>query len=144
MTMHLSRHSMINTSRRKIKITKTKMNELIIAWRKHNKSMKQRNLHSMVYATVEEYIDYVYGRKKRKSSFTKLDSMFKDNVAYQEDQNKKYPSLNSPNQFAPALKKENNKYTGGNLVGIAIMHKSNLVPVFKKDDAKDIANMRRN
>ena len=135
---------MINTSRRKIKITKTKMNELVIAWRKHNKSMKQRNLHSMVYATVEEYIDYVYGRKKRKSSFTKLDSMFKDNVAYQEDQNKKYPSLNSPNQFAPALKKENNKYTGGNLVGIAIMHKSNLVPVFKKDDAKDIANMRRN
>lgn len=144
MTMHLSRHSMINTSRRKIKITKTKMNELVIAWRKHNKSMKQRNIHSMVYATVEEYIDYVYGRKKRKSSFTKLDSMFKDNVAYQEDQNKKYPSLNSPNQFAPALKKENNKYTGGNLVGIAIMHKSNLVPVFKKDDAKDIANMRRN
>ena len=135
---------MINTSRRKIKITKTKMNELVIAWRKHNKSMKQRNIHSMVYATVEEYIDYVYGRKKRKSSFTKLDSMFKDNVAYQEDQNKKYPSLNSPNQFAPALKKENNKYTGGNLVGIAIMHKSNLVPVFKKDDAKDIANMRRN
>ena len=144
MTMHLSRHSMINTSRRKIKITKTKMNELVIAWRKHNKSMKQRNIHSMVYATVEEYIDYVYGRKKRKSSFTKLDSMFKDNVAYQKDQNKKYPSLNSPNQFAPALKKENNKYTGGNLVGIAIMHKSNLVPVFKKDDAKDIANMRRN
>lgn len=36
-------------------------------------------------------------------------------------------------------------YTGGNLVGIATMHKSNMVPVFadNKEVAADIARMRR-
>lgn len=36
-------------------------------------------------------------------------------------------------------------YTGGNLVGIATMHKSNMVPVFadNKEAAADIARMRR-
>lgn len=35
------------------------------------------------------------------------------------------------------------KYTGDKLLGIAVMHKSNLVPVFKVEDAIDIARMRR-
>lgn len=30
------------------------------------------------------------------------------------------------------------------LLGVATMHKSNMVPVFDRDDAKDIAQMRRN
>ena len=34
-------------------------------------------------------------------------------------------------------------YTGGNLLGIATMHKSNMVPIFKAEDAADIARMRR-
>ena len=38
---------------------------------------------------------------------------------------------------------ERPKYTGENLLGIAVMHKSNLVPVFKAQDAVDIARMRR-
>jgi hypothetical protein len=41
-------------------------------------------------------------------------------------------------------RKDSPKYTGGNLIGIATMHKSNLVPVFKGQDAIDIARMRRN
>ena len=42
--------------------------------------------------------------------------------------------------------KERNVYSGKRrLLGIATMHKSNMVPIFadKKDDAKDIASMRR-
>jgi len=42
--------------------------------------------------------------------------------------------------------KERNVYSGERqLIGIATMHKSNMVPIFadKKDDAKDIASMRR-
>jgi hypothetical protein len=42
--------------------------------------------------------------------------------------------------------KEGNVYSGERqLLGIATMHKSNMVPVFadKKEDAKDIASMRR-
>lgn len=44
-------------------------------------------------------------------------------------------------------KKEGNTYSGERqLLGVATMHKSNMVPIFadKKEDAKDIANMRRN
>lgn len=40
-------------------------------------------------------------------------------------------------------KKDEKQYTGKNLVGIAVMHKSCLQPVFSKESAKDSANMRR-
>lgn len=34
-------------------------------------------------------------------------------------------------------------YTGGKILGIATMHKSNAVPVFSSEQAVDIASMRR-
>ncbi len=40
-------------------------------------------------------------------------------------------------------KKEEKQYTGKNLIGIAVMHKSCLQPIFTKESAKDSANMRR-
>ena len=40
-------------------------------------------------------------------------------------------------------KPEPKVYTGNRLIGIATMHKSNMVPVFNHDDAKEIAKMRR-
>ena len=43
-----------------------------------------------------------------------------------------------------AVKPAPNIYSGKRkLLGIAAMHKSNLVPVFGEDDAKEIARMRR-
>ena len=41
-------------------------------------------------------------------------------------------------------KKENNKYTGTKIIGIATMHKSNIVPISNKKDAEDVSKMRRN
>ena len=35
------------------------------------------------------------------------------------------------------------KYTGTKMLGIGQMHKSNAVPVFREEDAEDIAKMRR-
>lgn len=40
-------------------------------------------------------------------------------------------------------KKESPVYTGSLVVGIATMHKSNAVPVINKEQATDIARMRR-
>ena len=41
--------------------------------------------------------------------------------------------------------KERLVYSGERrLLGVATMHKSNMVPVFDREDAKDIAQMRRN
>lgn len=35
-------------------------------------------------------------------------------------------------------------YSGNNMIGIAAMHKSNLVPIFSSESAKDVSTMRRN
>ena len=53
----------------------------------------------------------------------------------------KHPSL--PFTGAPCYKKPNPVYTGTAIKGIGTMHKSNAVPVFSDDEAKDIASMRR-
>ena len=53
----------------------------------------------------------------------------------------KIPSL--PFTGAPCPKKPNPVYTGTAIKGIGTMHKSNAVPVFSDDEAKDIASMRR-
>tara|TARA_R110000868_G_scaffold38177_1_gene133945 strand:+ start:553 stop:714 length:162 start_codon:yes stop_codon:yes gene_type:complete len=43
-----------------------------------------------------------------------------------------------------AAKPEPNKYSGKRrLLGIATLHKSNMVPVFSEEDAKSISSMRR-
>lgn len=43
-----------------------------------------------------------------------------------------------------ATKPEKKVYTGDKIVGLAVMHKSNIVPIFNEQAAKDVANMRRN
>ncbi len=40
-------------------------------------------------------------------------------------------------------KPSNLTYTGDKIVGIGMMHKSNLVPIFSDSEAKDISSMRR-
>lgn len=42
-----------------------------------------------------------------------------------------------------ATKKESPQYTGENMLGIGQLHKSNAIPVFKQEDAVDLAKMRR-
>jgi hypothetical protein len=55
-----------------------------------------------------------------------------------------YPSLSSSSIPAGGSKKESPKYTGDYIIGIATMHKSNLVPVGRGSDPKEYAQMRRN
>lgn len=45
---------------------------------------------------------------------------------------------------SPTAKQAPKTYTGTAMLGVATMHKSNSVPVFSKQDAIDIAKMRRN
>jgi hypothetical protein len=44
----------------------------------------------------------------------------------------------------PVSSKPTPKYTGTKILGIGTMHKSNAVPVFSDEEAKDISTMRRN
>lgn len=55
---------------------------------------------------------------------------------------KKYKSVDTGGgSTAPATTKV---YTGDKMVGIGTMHKSNMVPIFSDQEAKDISTMRRN
>ena len=61
---------------------------------------------------------------------------------YSSDPN--YPPCSDKIPVGTSKKKEIQQYSGKRkLLGIATMHKSNMVPVFDKEDAKDIAKMRR-
>jgi len=51
------------------------------------------------------------------------------------------PSVDSGLAFAPAAPRK--VYTGDKIIGIGTLHKSNAVPIFSDEEAKDIAKMRR-
>lgn len=54
------------------------------------------------------------------------------------------PKINSlPFTGGPCLKTPDKVYTGTMIKGIGTMHKSNAVPIFSNEQAKDIAKMRR-
>ena len=152
MTMHLERGlTTTNTKKRKRKITKAKLERWKEELRVRNKEYKKKGLHTLMM-TLDEYVDYVHGEWKPK---TKTETVMNtpwhcSGPARRETPN--YPSRISEHSFSPATKKEAMVYTGERkLVGIAMMHKSNLVPVFADDDDKtgqkqatEIAQMRRN
>ena len=45
--------------------------------------------------------------------------------------------------WVPCVKVHDTEYTGTKIKGIGTMHKSNAVPVFTDEEAKDISKMRR-
>lgn len=54
---------------------------------------------------------------------------------------KHIPSIDSG--FAVAAAPARKVYTGNKIIGIGTLHKSNAVPIFSDEEAKDIAKMRR-
>ena len=135
MTMHLdNRLSTISTKKRKSKgIT---INAKVAKdFREHNKLMKKCGFKEK---TVQEYLDYIQGKSKPLTSKTGLNKI----PSYKSDRRDKYPSSGDLVGHMPA--KPAKEYSGeGKLLGIATMHKSNMVPVFSRSDAEDIAKMRR-
>lgn len=144
MTMHLAQGlTTINTKKRKKKnLSASQLQKLEVQWRQHNKDMRRRHLHDLQFSKFEDYLLYIRGEYKSKARKTESKSYIPDYSYRRETQD--IPSLsNKMCGYAP--KKESQKYTGDLIVGIATMHKSNAVPVMRgTDQAKDIANMRRN
>lgn len=54
----------------------------------------------------------------------------------------RYPSVDTGGNATKPINHDK-VYTGDKMIGIAVMHKSNSVPVFSSDDAKEISKMRR-
>jgi len=61
---------------------------------------------------------------------------------YVRDTGPKIPSLSSVDTGV-ASSKPRMHYTGTKMLGIGTLHKSNAVPVFSDDEAKEMARMRR-
>ena len=60
---------------------------------------------------------------------------------YRRDTGPKIESLNSG--LGNAFKAPDKVYTGDAMIGIGQLHKSNGIPIFTQEDAKDLAKMRR-
>ena len=136
----------LNTKKRKAtKMTAGRLEKLQKDHREHNKYMKRIHAHSNVM-TFDEYVEYVSGNFKAKTTTKAKEWKYELTVR----DTKEYPSVG--NGVGVGLVKQPLQYTGERrLVGIATMHKSNMVPVFADDDDKDgskqateIAQMRRN
>jgi hypothetical protein len=74
--------------------------------------------------------------------FTPTDTPWQSPLPYRRD-TPKPASLNAADTTF-AAKPTANRYTGSSCIGIAAMHKSNLVPIFNSAAAVDAATMRRN
>ena len=153
MTMHLVRGmTTLNTkkSKKKHKMTLGKIAKYEGGMRKHNKEMKRLKCENLIM-NLQEYIDYCHGNYKPKSESRAVQKNWSHTDSIYRRETEHVPSHNSEHSFAPATKKQPLQYTGERrLVGIATMHKSNMVPIFADDDDKtgskqatEIATMRR-
>lgn len=149
MTMHLARgFTTLNTKKRKAKKRKAD-SHYVEGWRKQNKFYKAKGIELM---TLPEYIDYIHGVYKPKGELRAIQTPWHHTESTYRRETKHVPTHTSDNGIGTATKKPSMQYTGERrLVGIAMMHKSNLVPVFADDNDKtgskqatEISQMRRN
>ena len=164
--MHLVGPYLTTTSykKRKGKITKAQQEELERNWRDRNKRLKEMGLPKQ---TLEEFMEWVHGKSEKVARQEKNRS--KSTSSYAKDnQEKKTVTSNHHNRSGststttgeatlrknapsslgsfvtgPCSSKPSPVYTGTKVIGVAVLHKSCLQPVFSQEEAEDIARMRR-
>ena len=134
--------SSLNTRKRKLKITKQRMSELVEEHRLYNKKMKQSN-NSDLMMSFDEYLDWCFGKKKlpksSKSNFTPMSSMTVSTT-------KKYPSHISDKVDKYACSKMNDEYkhkVSSNYVIGQAYNKSGLQVLTKKETQDSSTGKRR-
>ena len=143
MSMHLVGPELTTTRTKKYKLnlTKAKREQLEMDMFHYNKDRKRQGESKV---TFDEYLDIRCGRvTKRKvhpSEQGTLDPNYLSLPPHRQNAIR-YPSRDDG--IGVATKKEPQQYTGDNMLGIGQLHKSNSVPVFRKEDAEDQAKMRR-
>lgn len=78
--------------------------------------------------------------KKRKRALT-LEVWTPGPATHRGAQDPKIASVDTG--WAPCVKAPDKVYTGTEMLGIGQLHKSNAIPVFRQQDAEDLAKMRR-
>lgn len=114
----------------------------------HGKTPKSKK-RKVPKAQHEQYMEWLNTINSMKTNFSRGKSaaaVAKDLVVKGPyiRETPKYPSLvTQTNESNLGTKTQPKVYTGSMVKGIATMHKSNAVPVFTDDQAKDISSMRR-
>ena len=114
-------YSTTNTRKRK---QKKKSASVLEAERQHAKFLKKMGIGTRSSAGTEQRSSKPWVAGSSPAECAKLESC--------------KPTYNSS-----MSKKEENVYTGTEIIGIAQMHKSNAVPVRNKKSAEEVAKMRR-
>lgn len=128
MTMHLAHPALTTSGKRKGKQKfrnaeqARKARELALEW-----ELKQANW------------DKLYGKVTR--SKTTTNKLVVPSVPTHRS-TKHIPSVDTGHRGAVTVKQPM-QYTGDKIIGIGTMHKSNAVPIFNDEAAKDISKMRR-
>ena len=117
-----------------------KEHELQRVMKEKDKELKRLGIHPDQIEARKAKINSTYQYRRRKD--TSLEPVVRTGVYRQETPN--YPSVVSKANVHVAEKKTKTSYTGDKLIGLATMHKSNLVPIFNEEHAKDVSAMRRN
>lgn len=133
MTMQLMSHAFTttNTRKRKTKLSNSKYSQYCMDWLEHKKDCKRLGIKAK---TMDEYIAYRQGKYKPELKGVAMPSR------YTSDHREKYPSGDG---IGVTFARKENTYTGTLIKGIAVSHKSNLIPITTQQQAEDVAKMRR-
>lgn len=110
----------------------------------YNKQARRDGLPQIQFKTLDDYIEYRegLGRKVKKNQFQVMKTNPLAGRYIRETPH--YPSLGAGHgSSSSTAKKDANVYSGEYMVGIATMHKSNIVPVGRDSNPVDYSTMRR-
>lgn len=131
MTMHLAHPSLTMGGKRKGKQK----------FRNAEEARKAREL-DQSWAELQKKWGIEADDKKRKRAMSQPTLTYKLSAPPGRESTHKTRSL--PDTHLGAVSsKPTQQYTGTKILGIGTLHKSNAVPVFSDDEAKDISRMRR-
>lgn len=131
MTMHLHHPSLSLNGKKKGKFK----------FRNADEARKARELDESWKKLLAKHNAEQDERKRRRA--LEAPAISATNKPYIRDTGPRIPSLNGGLDMTPATKAPAKVYTGTKVLGIGTMHKSNAVPIFSDDEAKEISSMRR-
>jgi hypothetical protein len=103
---------------------------------------KKRKISKVTKLRHEEWLLSI---SKMTTNFSRSNSkvISKSSSLQSKSYHRETPKYDSLDTGFVACTKTFQKYTGEKMLGIATMHKSNAVPVFTDNEAKEISSMRR-
>lgn len=84
----------------------------------------------------------IESEQKKRSRALSAKTYVPPKINRRDENQSRIPSLDTGHKGAVTIKQPM-QYTGDKIVGIGTMHKSNAVPIFSDQEAKEISSMRR-